>query len=294
MTSPIDLSKATVAAILNTASGSCDASSQEAMRALLADAGIHDPKMWCGDGSSMEKAFSEAKAYAPDILVVLGGDGTIRAGAEACTSEGPYLVPLPGGTMNMLPKALYGNGSWQDVLAAILKRPVAKSVSGGEVGGRQFFIAAIVGAPTLWAQAREALRAGDLGSVVEKGVHAFQNMLSLKLTYEFSDTHRGESDALSIICPLISEELKDTERALEAASIEVESAGSILELASAAAFGAWRDSAHVMTTRTRRIRVSAQEDIPLILDGETMDLGRVLDIRFVPEAFKALVPGGTA
>lgn len=289
-TSTIDFTRSRVAAILNTASGSCDAAAEESMRTLLEGAGIESPRIWCGDGSAMEQAFSEMKTYAPDILIVLGGDGTIRAGAEACTSEGPYLIPLPGGTMNMLPKALYGNGTWQEVLTVTLAHPMVKSVSGGSVGGRQFFIAAIVGAPTLWAKAREALRAGDLGAVVESGVHAFQNMLSLKLSYTFLDTKSGEADALSIICPLISDALKDTERALEAAAIDAGSAGAVLELASAAAFGAWRDSAHVLTTRTREIQVTAEEDIPLILDGETIDLGKTLHFRFVPEAFKAVVP----
>lgn len=280
-----------VGVVVNTASGSCDATAEEAMQVLLEEAGIKDPKIWCGEGSYMETAFEEAVAYAPDILIVLGGDGTIRTGAEACAHTDTHLIPLPGGTMNMLPKALYGNSSWQETLTAVLRNPSVKSVSGGSVGERRFYIAAIVGAPTLWAKAREALREGDFGVMVSEGMHAFQNMLSLRISYTFSDKESGEADALSIICPLISDALKDTERALEAAAIDVKDAGGVLELASASAFGQWRESAHVSTTRTRTIRVSAEHDIPIILDGETMDLGRELEIVFAPEAFKVLVPG---
>lgn len=288
---PIDFTTARVAAILNTASGSCDVTAEQMVQTLLNEAGIVEPKIWCGDSSYMDTSFKEMKAYDPDVLIVLGGDGTIRAGAEACTSERPLLVPLPGGTMNMLPKALYGTLSWQDALTGVLHNPKIRNVSGGSIKGRQFFIAAIVGAPTLWAKAREALREGDLSGVVEKGVHAFQNMLSLKIRYSFSDTVSGEADAVSVLCPLISDAMKDTEQALEAAVIEVENAGGVLELASAAAFGAWRDSARVTTVKTKIIRVSADEDIPLILDGETMDFGKEVEILFVPNAFKALVPG---
>ena len=50
------------------------------------------------------------------MLVVLGGDVTIRTAAEACTGTNTYLLPLPGGTLNMLPRALYGDTSWQDTL----------------------------------------------------------------------------------------------------------------------------------------------------------------------------------
>ncbi len=288
---PIKFSTARVAAILNTASGSCDTAAEEIVQTLLTDAGITEPKVWCGDGSYMETAFNEMKAFDPDVLIVLGGDGTIRAGAEACTSSRPLLVPLPGGTINMLPKALYGTLSWQDALKGVLHNPKIRNVSGGSIKGRQFFIAAIIGAPTLWAKAREALREGDLSAVVEKGVHAFQNMLSLKIRYSFSETESGEADAVSVICPLISDVMDDAEQSLEAAVVEVANAGGVLELASAAAFGKWRESTRVTTVKTRTIKVSADEDIPLILDGETMDLGKEIEILFVPRAFKAIVPG---
>jgi hypothetical protein len=36
------------------------------------------------------------------VLAVLAGDGTIRTAAEACTRTDTYLLPLPGGTLNML------------------------------------------------------------------------------------------------------------------------------------------------------------------------------------------------
>lgn len=288
---PIDFSTARVAAILNTASGSCDSTAEEMVHALLTEAGIAEPKVWCGDSSYMETAFKEMKAYDPDVLIVLGGDGTIRAGAESCTSSRPLLVPLPGGTMNMLPKALYGTLSWQDALKGVLHNPKIRNVSGGSIKGRQFFIAAIIGAPTLWAKAREALREGDLSAAVEKGVHAFQNMLSLKIKYSFSKSESGEAEAVSIICPLISDVMDDAEQYLEAAVIEVPNAGGVLDLASAAAFGKWRESTRVTTIKTRTIRVSADEDIPLILDGETMDLGKEIEVTFVPKAFRALVPG---
>ena len=56
-------------------------------------------------------------------------------------------------------------------------------------------------------------------------------------------------------------------------------------------YGKWRESTRVTTINTRIVRISAQEDIPLILDGETMDLGNEIEITFVPKAFRALVPG---
>jgi diacylglycerol kinase family enzyme len=42
---------------------------------------------------------------APDAVLVLAGDGTARAAAEMAGPDGPLIAPLPGGTMNMLPRA---------------------------------------------------------------------------------------------------------------------------------------------------------------------------------------------
>ncbi len=286
----IDLKNARVAALLNTASGSYSEDAKERLDAILTDAGIAKRKLWVVSPSEVEGALEEIRTYAPTILIVLGGDGTIRCGAETCLDRDTLLVPLPGGTMNMLPKALYGDRSWQEALADTLAAPRVQSVSSGSANGKQFFIAAIVGTPTLWTHAREALREGDVQAAIERGTHAFQNMRASKVAYAFSNEAKGEAAALAALCPLISEEMDNDERALEAATIDVEGIGDALALASTAAFGAWRESAKVTTHKTRSITISANEDIPIILDGESMELGKAVEITFVPEAFKALVP----
>jgi diacylglycerol kinase family enzyme len=287
---PFDLKTASVAVILNTASGSCDASSEEAMRTILADAGIQTPGIWCGGPEYMDEAFTAAHATNPDILIVLGGDGTIRTGAEACTPQGPLLIALPGGTMNVLPKALYGERPWQDALKETLAAPRIKSVSGGSIGGQQFFIAAVLGAPALLADARESLREGDIGSTLAKGKEALDNLLVRKVEYSFSPEIAGEADMVFIVCPLISEILDEKEMAFEAAAVHLQNMGDVVGLISAAAFGNWREDEKVAVVRTRSISVSAKEDIPVILDGETIELGTSAEITFMPIAFKALVP----
>ena len=64
----------------------------------------------------MERSFAEAAGQKLEVLIVLGGDGTIRTAAEVCAEKGPYLIPLPGGTMNMLSRALYGDVAWEESL----------------------------------------------------------------------------------------------------------------------------------------------------------------------------------
>ena len=97
----------------------------------------------------MERSFAEAAGQKLEVLIVLGGDGTIRTAAEVCAEKGSYLIPLPGGTMNMLPRALYGDVAWEESLKNTLAAPSLKVLSGGRIAGKQFLIAAIVGAPAL-------------------------------------------------------------------------------------------------------------------------------------------------
>jgi len=97
----------------------------------------------------MEPSFADATEQKLEVLVVLGGDGTIRTAAETCAEKGPFLIPLPGRTMNMLPRALYGDVSWEDALKNALTAPSVKVLSGGRIADKHFFIAAIVRAPAL-------------------------------------------------------------------------------------------------------------------------------------------------
>jgi diacylglycerol kinase family enzyme len=144
----IDLSGRKIAAVLNTASGTCTPESKDEMLAILQEFNVTPAHVWCGSSEGLSVAFDEVKSIQANVLIVLGGDGTIRSAAEQCTGAGPLLIPLPGGTMNVLPKALYGEGSWQDILRKICANPTIKKVSGGEIQGHRFFISAICGAPS--------------------------------------------------------------------------------------------------------------------------------------------------
>jgi diacylglycerol kinase family enzyme len=286
----IRLQELKVGVIINTSSGSCDSESEQKMLSILTGAGVVEPKVWCGEAKEMERFFAEATGQKLEVLIVLGGDGTIRTAAEACAEKGPYLIPLPGGTMNMLPRALYGNVSWEEALKKTLTAPSTKVLSGGRVANKRFFIAAIVGAPALWIQPRESMREGNIADAIKKGTVAFQRMFEAKVQYLISGGAKGETEGVALICPLISEEMSDSEQALEAATIDVESAAEVIGLATTAAFGKWRDDRNILLTKTKRVNVQSSKEIPAALDGEKVNLGRSAEIDFVSKALTVLVP----
>jgi diacylglycerol kinase family enzyme len=286
----IRLPELKVGVIINTSSGGCDLESEQKILSILTGAGVVEPKVWCGEAKEMEQFFAEAAGQKLEVLIVLGGDGTIRTAAEACAEKGPYLIPLPGGTMNMLPRALYGNVSWEEALKKTLTAPSTKVLSGGRVVNKRFFIAAIVGAPALWTQPRESMREGNIADAIKKGSVAFRRMFETKVQYLISGGAKGETEAVALICPLISKEMSDSEQALEAAIIDVESAAEVIGLATSAAFGKWREDRNILLTKTKRVNVQSTKEIPATLDGEKVNLGKSAEIDFVSRALTVLVP----
>ncbi len=284
------LSELKVGAIINTSSGGYDLESEQKMVSSLNRAGLVESRAWSGGAEEMDRSFAEATEQKLEVLIVLGGDGTIRTAAETCAEKGTYLIPLPGGTMNMLPRALYGDAAWEEALEKTLTAPSVKVLSGGRIADKHFFIAAIMGSPVLWAEPRESVREGAIVDAIEKGSVAFRNMFETKVQYLISEEIKGEAEAVALICPLISEEMSDSEQALEVAVIDVESAAEVSGLASTAAFGKWRDDRNILLTKTKRVDVQSSKDIPATLDGERVNLGRSAEIDFVSRAVNVIVP----
>jgi len=286
----VDVSQKKVAAIINISSGGCDSGSEAEMLHILERAGVTHCKTWCGASDQIQRVFLEAATHKPEVLVVLGGDGTIRTAAEVCIKTGIYLIPLPGGTLNVLPRALYGDSSWREALHETLANPSTWELSGGRIGDKIFFVAAVVGAPGLWMEAREAIREGEILNAVRKAGVAVEAMFDTNIQYFISQKVSGEAEVVAVICPLVSEQLSKSEQTLEAAAIDVENATELLGLATAAAFGKWRDHESVTLTKTHQVTVQSKKDIPLFLDGERVKVGNEAQISFAPHAVNVIVP----
>ena len=275
-------------AVVNEASGSVGAGAADELAAIVAEHGI-ELNVVAAQPASIEQAVRSAVAAQPDLVIVLAGDGTARLAAALCGPEGPVVAPLPGGTMNMLPKAIYGDRTWQDALRCGLNGGVVRPVSGGEVSGRTFYVAAILGAPALWAEAREAMRERRPLAVIRRSFRAARRAFSGGLRYTLDDGKRERAEALTLMCPLISKAM-DEETALEAAAMDLAGALAAFRLAFTAVFGDWRRDPSVHVRPCRRGRAMTRGSMPAILDGEPIRLRSPVDIRFIPRAFRALEP----
>ncbi len=280
-----------VEVIANIASGSVGKTAPAQAEAILAEHGVEGQVHAPAEGE-LVACLRAAIDRRPDALLVIAGDGTARAAAEMAGPDGPLVAPLPGGTMNMLPHALYGNIPWPEAMANCLKDGggQARMISGGEINGRTFFVAAILGSPALWADAREAARAGRADLAVMRAQRALRRAFSSRLRYVLDGRPKGKTEALSLMCPLVSAELHEDEQALEAAALDPTSALDIFRLGVSTVTGNWRNDPSVIVGRCRIGKVWAGGRIPAILDGEPTRLDDSVSIRFRPKAFRALVP----
>ncbi len=277
-----------VAAVLNAASGSVGPDAAERMKAIAARYGLTlEPHSV--QPSAIVDAVKAAVAEQPDALFVLAGDGTLALSAELCGPDGPLIAALPGGTMNMLPNALNGRRPWPEALTAILETGRELEVSGGEVGGHGFYVAAILGAPALWADAREAVRKGKLKLAVLRARRALLRAFKGRLRFELDGGDRRKAEALTLMCPLVSQGLNE-DVGLEAALLDPKGALEGFRLGFSTLVGGWRDDPSVKIEICTSGTAWSHGRVPVILDGEPRRMDSPVQLAYRPRAFRALVP----
>jgi diacylglycerol kinase family enzyme len=275
--------------IANTASGSVGPRAPEEAEKILAEFGV-EAVVHAPQPQDLEACLKQAIDAGPDLLAVLAGDGTARAAVELCGANGPLVAPLPGGTMNMLPYAIYGQIPWQQALRGCLEAGEPRLIGGGEVEGRTFLVAAILGAPALWAPAREAARRGDLRNALRRGQLAWRRAFSGRLRYALDGGARGKAEAVSFICPLTSKALDNEAQYLEADVLTPASATEAFRLAFNAMTGDWRRDPAVQAVACRHAHVWASGGLPAVLDGEPVRLRAKVEVRWRPAVARILAP----
>jgi diacylglycerol kinase family enzyme len=277
-----------VEAVVNAASGSVGPGAADALERILAEHG-YAFRIANAAPKDITAAVHVAVDSAPDLIVILAGDGTASLAARLSGAEGPLLAPLPGGTMNMLPHALYGPVNWRSALELALSVGVSRPVSGGEVDGRRFYVAAILGTPALWGEAREAVRAKRVRLAWLRARRAMIRTFSGKLHYSLSGGPEEKTEALSLLCPMVSRGLTE-DIALEVAAVDPNDALELLRLGFNAVTGDWRSDPSVRTTQCCEGVAWARGRIPAVLDGEPCRLSPRARFSFAPVAFRALAP----
>ena len=278
--------------LVNPLSGGVGPTAVDEATAILADYDC-EASVVSLEGGQFDLQVEQALESRPDALFVLAGDGTAGTIASRAGPDGPLVAPLPGGTMNMLPRALYGTADWKVAMRRALEEGAPQRVAGGEVTDGQFrqafYCAAILGAPALWAPAREAVREGKFGLAWAYARRALKRAFSGRLRFSLDGRADRRAEALVLISPVISRAMEE-HTGLEAAAMNPADALEAFRLAAHAVFDDWRQDPAVTTKAIRNATVRARSRIPAVIDGEPALLRHEARIRFIRTAFRALAP----
>lgn len=275
--------------MVNVASGSVGADAPEELSRLLAEHGVSAEVHACAPGELMAQLRASVDA-APDLLITLAGDGTVRAAAELCGPDGPMIAPLPGGTMNMLSHAVYGPRPWADALTLALEEGRERDLGGGRIEDHRFLCGAILGSPARLATVREAAREGQFRKAATRLRRAFRNAFTGRLRYSLDDGPRAKAEALVLMCPIASKIMRAEEPMLEAAALNPTGAVEVLRLGLNALVSDWRADPSVDDQFCRTARVWSAQRIPALLDGEPTYLKPQVQVRFDPRIVRVLTP----
>lgn len=144
-------------------------STDDAAVALLEQALLAAGAQIAGNSNFPDEPAPDSAALAAagiDTLVVMGGDGTINTVCTRAKGWDGQVLAVPGGTMNLLPRALHGQATPAEIVAAsavgsLCHVPVVRA------GADTSYCRIIIGPLTRWAMARENARHGRLWRVVQ-------------------------------------------------------------------------------------------------------------------------------
>lgn len=271
-----------VVALVNPKAGSVGPDGPDRLAALLADLRI-DAHVIVGGTEALPEAADALQRR--QALLVLGGDGTARAAAELLGPGGAPFAPLPGGTMNMLPRAIYGEAPWPDVVRALAAGCAAAPLPGAVAEGQAFFVAALFGSPALMARAREAVREGRLLVALKRMRRALGYAFGARVRVALPGARLRSGEAIAALCP----SLTGREGELEWAALDPADALEAARLSVKALMGAgWRDDPAAATAFAAEGRVRGRAIVPAILDGEPTAFDGPVRVRFVPQAARVL------
>ena len=106
-------------------------------------------------------------------LAIFTGDGTANTAITSVEGWDGEVLLLPGGTANLLAKALHGECSAEEIVAAFgagrlraTTRNCIRSSQGSAL------VEVLAGPGATWSEVREGLREGDIGGTASKAVEA--------------------------------------------------------------------------------------------------------------------------
>lgn len=245
------------ALVCNTQSGSHDEAVREQIIEFCRDQGVPLVATFALPDDDIPDA-AELKRQGIDLLLVWTGDGTINAAATKAAGWDGAILVLPGGTLNLLSKALHGGRPVPEILADALQDKVRRSpipTINSDAGTA--FITVIAGPATRWAEVRETMRQDGIIEASRAAPEALDEMMNAPGVRIGID---GKAYPAVILTP--------TPTGIRADGILTQSTGDVLRHGLAWLGGDFRDGPSEPIATGETVVLASDKPISLEFDGE--------------------------
>lgn len=255
--------------ITNPNSGTTSHAKCDAMEAVFEERGLtlagrtNFPQDALPEGAALDAA-------GVDTVVLFAGDGTINAALRALAAwEGAFLI-LPGGTMNLLAKALHDETDPHKIIHAAHgcdRRVALPYIVAGE---HRAFVGLILGPAASWFRAREVVRKGRFGRLAAAVRGAWRATFHRRGVRVEGARALGDRYQAVFVTPTLE--------GLEVAAVDARDWRSIAQLGWEWVTGDWVAARAVTEGRTEQLNLAERKPVLALFDGEpeTLDPGTTI------------------
>jgi len=277
-----------------------DAGNEQRLRSALAEAGLSTAS-WTliSKGKLAAGAVTEAVDDGAEVVVVGGGDGTVRAGAGALVHRQAALAVLPVGTANLFAGALELPVEPADVVA-LIGSGQRRTIDTGRCNGEPFIVMAGTGFDAAMVDAADSSKE-RLGMIayLRAGFREARTRKPFEATVTIDGDGIFAGEATSVIVGNVGT-LKGGVVAFPGAALDdglldvgIVTAEGIRQWASLMAATVrkrQRDSPYAQLSRGRQIRVVLDGKHPFELDGGAKGKAKRLELEVIPASLTVCAP----
>ncbi|MGD9665246.1 MAG: diacylglycerol kinase family protein [Novosphingobium sp.] len=263
--------------VVNGASGSHDEAVIAGIVQDLASAGAEPERVIDCQRDDLPDA-PALDAHNVDLLVLHGGDGTLNAAISKVRGWGGAVLPLPGGTANLLCHILFDDLEARAIVAAMAAdklRLTKRNII--EVDGHIALAEVLAGPGAAWADVREDMRDGQVGDVVAGAIEA-ATLSTTGPMAAIAEPDMGDPEGYAGVL------LTPQGKGLFVEGYAARDLGDLIKQGAALLGRNFRDGPHDDLGEHRHVicRSLADAPIPLMVDGERHDAGAEVKCSLAP------------
>jgi diacylglycerol kinase family enzyme len=292
-------------AVINRSAGSAlsldTAALAKELRKVLQPLG-HKVEVELPEPGLLDSTLSRAAECKPDVLLVGGGDGTVRGAASLLIGTGTALSILPLGTVNRLARDLHIPLNPLDAVRSFgLNR--FKHIDAAEVNGSVFLCNSLLGLPSLVSEERQKLRGGSLPRRIGGYFHVLKTILASRKRLEVQIDDHISTRRVRVLSLAVSNNLYSHEPTLVLKRVRLDggelgiyiakhrSGLGIIWLLVRASLGLWSGDPQFDSFHARKVTINtARTTIRLSNDGEVETFKTPLRYSIRPKALRVFAP----